>query len=196
MKKALIVSAALLLAASAQAQEASGTAAQSQTTSSAAKASTAGNGNGAYIISNSTAPSNSSETLRNVSAGVLGAFASTVNQYDCHFTKAGGNLAGPGASATFQWSENDKDFCVKGWAQAELNRQSTITKDAREAAALQQASTNIKCSLDDDIYRSMIAAGATCQVKPEDYDKRNPPVVMNTDGQKVQTALVYLKAQP
>ncbi|MFL9904678.1 hypothetical protein PQR71_42235, partial [Paraburkholderia fungorum] len=150
-----------------------------------------------YVIQNGTPiPANTSETLRNVSAGVLGAFASTVNQFACTYTKGGGNLAGPGASATFQWSANDTDFCVKGWAQAELNRQSTITKDAKEAAALQQASTNVKCSLDDDIYRAMIQAGATCQIKPKDFDKRNPPIVTNTDGQKVQTALVYLKAQP
>ncbi|MFL9904673.1 hypothetical protein PQR71_42210, partial [Paraburkholderia fungorum] len=150
-----------------------------------------------YVIQNGAPiPADTTTTVRNVSPGVLAAFSSSLNGFDCHYTKAGISGGVPGVGGAVQWNENDTDFCVKGWTQAELNRQSTITEDSKAKAALQQASTNVKCTLDDDIYRSLIAAGVACQTKPEDYDKRNPPIVTNTDGQKVQTALVYLKAQP
>lgn len=134
-----------------------------------------GQGNGNSLTLNSApSPDRYSETIRNVSAGVLGAFASSANPFNCTYTKAGGNIAVPGASGTFQWSTNDVQYCVAGWMQAELNRQSTITKDEKTAEKLQQASLNVKCGISDQFYDAMVAAGLQCDVKPEDYEKRHP----------------------
>lgn len=198
MKKILAV-VMLFVAFAANAETtATGTATQTQSTSSQASAGTAGNGNGAYIISNSNIPTNTTEKLLNVSAGVLGAFASTVNSFNCTYTKAGGNAAGPGASLTLQFSANDTDFCVKGWTQAELVRQSTVTDDAAVKQQLQQAAINVKCTLDDDIYEAMKAAGVTCQTKPKGYEERHKEEIQTSDGKtaKVRYVAVYDKAQP
>lgn len=190
MKSAIIVLGVLVVTANAYA-DTTAVSGQQQTNSSQATSGSqnAGQGNGNTIISNGAAiPDKTSVTERNVSAGVLGAFASSFNQYSCTYTKGGANVAVAGLSVTGELSANDVDYCVKGWTQAELNRQSTITDNPKTRAALQQASINVKCTLDDDIYRSMVAAGVPCQVKPKDMEDQ-------TKAENVKYVPVYGKAQ-
>lgn len=150
-----------------------------------------GQGNGNNINEYGAAqPSKTSVTERNVSAGQLAAFSSSLNAFDCHYTAAGANVAIAGLSVTAQGSGNDKDFCVKGWTQAELARQSLITTDPVVKEKLLQASMNVKCSLDADIYEAMVAAGLDCQTQPKDLPKGGDFSATNTDGKTVPVRYV------
>lgn len=163
---------------------------QTQSTGTASAANQ-GQGNGNSLTENGAPqPSKTSITERNVSAGELGAFSSNLNAFDCHFTAAGANVAIAGLSVTAQGSGNDKDFCVKGWTQAELARQSLITTDPVVKGKLLQASMNVKCSLDADIYEAMVAAGLDCQIQPKDLPTIGGFVATNTDGKTVPVRYV------
>jgi len=190
--KRIIAALAVLFAVTAHAQVA-GTNSLNTSTASQAASLNSGEGNGNTI--NSYAPEHQSITERNVSAPIEGAFAASFNQLNCGQTAQGG-VAVAGFSLTAGASK-DSFSCVLETAAAESTRQSTVTADPAVKAALQTAAVAIRCQISPEIYRAYEAAGLNCMgLKPNGYDKRNPPVVTNTDGQKVQTALVYLKAQP
>ena len=197
MKKALAVIGMLFMAAVAHAAT-TADATQTQTTQSQATGSANASPNQQLIQNGVAQPDRIHETIANVQPGVLAAFSSSLNSFDCHYTKAGISGSIPGFGGAFQWNQNDTDYCVNGWVQAELNRQSTITADPEIKNKLQQASTNVKCSLNDLVYKAIIAAGLTCQIKPEGYeDLHSKDMIKTADGStaEVRYVPVYNVAQ-
>jgi hypothetical protein len=156
MKKILFT--ALLFPSLAFAQAASSSAQQEATSQSVAQGS----------IQFSQTPEHTSQTIRNVSAPILGAYASSFSQMNCASTAqagvavAGFSIAG-GAS-------KDSPSCVLEVAAAELARQSTI--DAKNAAALQTAAIGVRCQISEEVYNAMRDAGFTCNRKPKSMHSR------------------------
>lgn len=148
---------ALLGASHAQAQSTS-TAQQSSNSQSVAQGS----------IQFSTNPEHTSETVRNVSAPVLGAYASSFSQFNCGQTTQGG-FAVAGFSGAFG-SSKDQRSCVLEVAAAEMTRQSTV--DAENATALRRAAIGIRCQISPEIYDAMIDAGFECKRKPKELVDR------------------------
>lgn len=124
----------------------------------------------------SQTPEHTSQTIRNVSAPILGAYASSFSQMNCASTAqagvavAGFSIAG-GAS-------KDSPSCVLEVAAAELARQSTI--DAENAKALQQAAIGVRCQISEEVYNAMRDAGFACSRKPKAMQSR-------TDDQPAST---------
>ena len=144
---------AVLGAAHAHAQSTS-TANQTSTSQSVAQ--------GSIQFSQSPADQHLSETVRNVSAPVLGAYASSFSQFNCGQTTQGG-FAVAGFSGAFG-SSKDQKSCVLEVAAAEMTRQSTV--DADNAAALRAAAIGIRCQISEEIYNAMQDAGFVCKRKP------------------------------
>ena len=147
----------------AQAQTTSSTATQNSSSQSVAQ--------GTIQFSQSPADQHLSETVRNVSAPVLGAYASSFSQFNCGQTTQGG-FAVAGFSGVFG-SSKDQHSCVLEVAAAETARQSTITNDAGEAKQLRDAATQMRCQINGQVYKALTAAGVVCKVKPraEDMDR-------------------------
>lgn len=148
---------ALLGASHAQAQSTS-TAQQSSTSQSVAQGS----------IQFSQTPEHTTETVRNVSAPVLGAYASSFSQFNCGQTTQGG-FAVAGFSGAFG-SSKDQKSCVLEVAAAEMTRQSTV--DAANAEALRSAAIGIRCQISEEIYNAMRDAGFECKRKPKELISR------------------------
>jgi hypothetical protein len=148
---------ALLGAANAQAQSTSN-AEQTSTSQSVAQG----------TIQFSQSPEHTSETVRNVSAPVLGAYASSFSQFNCGQTTQGG-FAVAGFSGAFG-SSKDQRSCVLEVAAAEMTRQSTVDPD--NAAALRSAAIGIRCQISPEIYDAMRDAGFDCKRKPKELISR------------------------
>lgn len=148
---------ALLVAGHAQAQSTS-TAEQTSTSSSVAQGS----------IQFSQTPEHTTETVRNVSAPVLGAYASSFSQMNCSSTAQGG-FAVAGFSMVGGASKDSRS-CVLEVAAAEMTRQSTV--DAEHASALRSAAIGIRCQISPEIYDAMVDAGFECKRKPKELISR------------------------
>jgi hypothetical protein len=148
---------ALLGAANAQAQSTS-TAEQTSTSQSVAQGS----------IEFSQTPEHTSSTVRNVSAPVLGAYASSFSQFNCGQTTQGG-FAVAGFSGVIGTSKDQKS-CVLEVAAAEMTRQSTVDPD--NATALRSAAIGIRCQISEEIYQAMRDAGFECKRKPKELITR------------------------
>jgi hypothetical protein len=159
MKRVLILG-ALLISTGAFAQ-ATSTANQTSQSQSVAQG----------TIQFSQSPEHTEATVRNVSAPILGAYASSFSQFNCGQTTQGG-MAVAGFSAAFG-SSKDQKSCVLEVAAAETARQSTITPDASEATKLRQAANNMRCQISGEVYDAMIDAGLTCSKKPSDRISRS-----------------------
>lgn len=144
----------------AQAQATSATATQNSTSQSVAQ--------GTIQFSQSPADQHLSETVRNVSAPVLGAYASSFSQFNCGQTTQGG-IAVAGFSGVFG-SSKDQHSCVLEVAAAETARQSTITPDRATADQLREAATQMRCQINGQVYKALVAAGVVCKVKPHAED--------------------------
>jgi len=144
--------------------------AQAQTTSSSATQNSASQAiaTGSISFSQSPADQHLTETVRNVSAPVLGAYASSFSQFNCGQTTQGG-FAVAGFSGVFG-SSKDQHSCVLEVGAAETARQSTITSDAEEAKQLRDAATQMRCQINGQIYKALVAAGVQCKVKPRAED--------------------------
>jgi hypothetical protein len=144
--------------------------AQAQTTSSTATQNSASQATaqGTIQFSQSPADQHLTETVRNVSAPVLGAYASSFSQFNCGQTTQGG-FAVAGFSGVFGTSKDQKS-CVLEVAAAETARQSTITPNAAEAQTLRDAATQMRCQINGQVYKAMLAAGVQCKVKPHAED--------------------------
>lgn len=123
---------------------------------------------GSIEFSQTPADSHISETVRNVSAPVLGAYASSFSQMNCSSTTQGG-LAVAGFSGVFG-SSKDSQSCVLEVASAELTRQSTI--DSTHKEALQTAAIGVRCQVSEEVYNAMIDAGLDCKRKPKSMQNR------------------------
>lgn len=148
---------ALLGAGHAQAQSTS-SAQQSSTSQSVAQGS----------IKFSTNPEHTSQTLHNVSAPILGAYASSFSQFNCGQTTQGG-FSVAGFSGVLG-SSKDQRSCVLEVAAAEMTRQSTV--DVEHAAALRSAAIGIRCQVSPEIYDAMVDAGFECKRKPKELISR------------------------
>lgn len=126
----------------------------------------------------STNPEHTSETVRNVSAPILGAYASSFSQFNCGQTTQGG-FAVAGFSTAFG-SSRDQKSCVLEVAAAELARQATIDPDARDA--LLESAVGIRCQINEEIYNAMRDAGFECKRKPKE-------LVSRTDTQPASTRI-------
>lgn len=116
----------------------------------------------------SQTPEHTSSTINNVSAPILGAYASSFSQFNCGQTTQGG-FAVAGFSGAFG-SSKDQKSCVLEVAAAELARQSTI--DARNATKLQDAAIQIRCRINKEVYEAMKDAGFDCKKKPDELISR------------------------
>lgn len=116
----------------------------------------------------SQTPEHTTQTVRNVSAPVLGAYASSFSQFNCGQTTQGG-FAVAGFSGAFG-SSKDQQSCVLEVAAAEMTRQSTVDSD--NAAALRAAAIGIRCQISPEIYDAMRDAGFECKRKPKDLVSR------------------------
>jgi hypothetical protein len=113
-------------------------------------------------------PEHTTQTVRNVSAPVLGAYASSFSQMNCSSTvQVGGAIAGV---SLVGGASRDSQTCVLEVAAAELSRQSTI--DALNADQLRRAAINVRCQISDAVYDAMRAAGFACALKPKDMASR------------------------
>lgn len=159
MKKILIIGIALLFSTGAFAQ-ASSNAQQTSQSQSVAQGS----------IQFSQTPEHTDSTVRNVSAPILGAYASSFSQFNCGQTTQGG-FAVAGFSGAFG-SSKDQKSCVLEVASAETARQSTITPDVAESARLRQAAINMRCQISAEVYNALVDAGMTCSKKPSELRSR------------------------
>lgn len=112
----------------------------------------------------SQTPEHTTETIRNVSAPVLGAYASSFSQMNCGQTAQGG-FAVAGFSGVFGASK-DSHTCVLEVAAAEMVRQSTV--DADNSMKLKQAAVNVRCQISEEVYNAMQDAGFVCSRQPAD----------------------------
>ncbi|WP_250512664.1 hypothetical protein [Caballeronia sp. INDeC2] len=116
----------------------------------------------------SQTPEHTTQTVRNVSAPILGAYAASFSQFNCGQTTQGG-FAVAGFSGAFG-SSKDQRSCVLEVAAAEMTRQSTV--DAEHAAALRAAAIGIRCQISEEIYQAMRDAGFECKRKPKELISR------------------------
>ncbi|MDR5856640.1 hypothetical protein P9239_00185 [Caballeronia sp. LZ062] len=137
--------------------------AAAQTTTATASQQSAATSTAQGSIEFSQSPEHTSQTVRNVSAPVLGAYASSFSQFNCGQTTQGG-FAVAGFSGAFG-SSKDQRSCVLEVAAAEMTRQSTV--DAEHAAALRAAAIGIRCQISEEIYQAMRDAGFECKRKPK-----------------------------
>lgn len=141
--------------------------AQAQSTSNAQQTSTSQSVAQGSIQFSQT-PEHTTETVRNVSSPVLGAYASSFSQFNCGQTTQGG-FAVAGFSGAFG-SSKDQKSCVLEVAAAEMTRQSTV--DAANAVALRSAAIGIRCQISEEIYNAMRDAGFDCKRKPKELVSR------------------------
>lgn len=162
MKKALAVI-LFAIAGVAHAQVSETTAVASQTSAS--------NSTAQGTIQFSQTPEHTTETVRNVSAPVLGAYAGSFSQMNCGQTvQMGAAMAGfsivGGASHSLQ-------DCKLEVAAFETSRQSTITDDPSLKLGLQKAAVAIRCQVSEEVYRAYVAAGLDCLgLKPSELHSR------------------------
>lgn len=149
MKKICLIG-ALLFTGVAHAQVSS-TAQQSSASSSTAQG----------TIQFSQSPADTTSTVRNVSAPVLGAYASSFSQLNCGQTVQAG-VAFAGASIVGGASHSLYD-CKLEVAAAETARQSTIASDPDVKESLQAAAIAIRCQISPEIYAAYLAAGLDCK---------------------------------
>lgn len=145
--------------------------AQAQSTSTANQSS-ASQSTAQGVIEFSQTPEHTSQTVRNVSAPILGAYASSFSPMNCSSTTQAG-IAFAGFSAG-GGSSKDSKSCVFEVMAAESVRQSTVTKDVDLAAKLQQAAINARCMISADATKIMEAAGLTCQTRVEERVDSQP----------------------
>lgn len=118
----------------------------------------------------STEPEHTTQTIRNVSAPALGAYASSFSQMNCGQTvQFGGAIAGVSLVGGASHSLQD---CKLEVAAAETVRQSTVTEDADVKAKLQKAAVLIRCQVSKEVYDAYLAAGFNCALKPEELQSR------------------------
>jgi hypothetical protein len=149
-----------------------------QTTTATASQQSAATSTAQGTIQFSQTPEHTTETVRNVSAPVLGSYAFAASQLSCSSTTQGG-FAVAGFSGVFGSSKSQAD-CVLEVAAAETVRQSTVTDDKDTKAKLQRAAMNIRCQISEEVYQAMQDAGLDCSRKPKD-------MVSRTDDQPVTT---------
>jgi len=151
--------------------------AHAQSTSNAQQSSTSQSvAQGTIQFSQTPADTHVSETVRNVSAPILGAYASSFSQMNCSSTTQGG-IAFAGFSAG-GGSSKDSHSCVLEVAAAELARQGTVDPDARDM--LFDAAINVRCQVSPEVYEAMRDAGFECKRKPKE-------MVSRTDDQPAST---------
>lgn len=122
---------------------------------------------GTIQFSQSPADQHLSETVRNVSAPILGAYASSFSQFNCGQTTQGG-FAVAGFSGAFG-SSKDQKSCVLEVAAAEAARQATV--DAKNADKLREAAVQMRCQISAEVYHAMIDSGIECKRKPSDLPR-------------------------
>jgi hypothetical protein len=152
--------------------------AQAQSTSATATQTSAANSVAQGSIEFSQTPEHTSQTVRNVSAPILGAYAASFSQFNCAQTTQGG-FAVAGFSGAFG-SSKDQRSCVLEVAAAEMTRQSTVDTD--NAAALRAAAIGIRCQISEEIYDAMRDAGFECKRKPKE-------LISRTDSQPGSTRI-------
>ena len=169
MKTSLIAVAILALGIAGHAQaDSTSNAQQTSTSQSVAQ--------GTIQFSQTPADTHVSETVRNVSAPILGAYASSFSQMNCSSTTQGG-IAFAGFSAG-GGSSKDSATCVLEVAAAELTRQATV--DPLNHDALVSAAIGVRCQVSAEVYNAMRDAGFDCKRKPAS-------LVSRTDDQPVST---------
>ncbi|WP_454871742.1 hypothetical protein [Paraburkholderia xenovorans] len=115
-------------------------------------------------------PEHTSQTVRNVSAPVLGAYAASFSQMNCgQTTQAGVAFAGFSAVGG---SSNSLLDCKLEVAAAETVRQSTVTDDSTTKTNLQKAAVLIRCQVSKEVYDAYRAAGFDCSLKPAELQSR------------------------
>jgi len=152
--KTFLILGAILFTGVAHAESSISTANQTSTSQSVAQG----------TIQFSQTPEHTTETVHNVSAPVLGAYASSFSQMNCGQTAQGG-FAVAGFSGVFGASK-DSHSCKLEVAAAEMVRQSTVTPDPTEAVALRHAANGIRCQISEEVYNAMQDAGFECKRKP------------------------------
>lgn len=203
MKRIFVGVAVLAVAMAAHAQM-SGTnttnASSNVTTGSDAAAQNAGNAQN--ITFNSAAqPTDTHQTVANVSAPAMGAYGSGFSSYNCGNTMQG-YIAGPGVSAGFGGAK-ELHSCVLMSMSNELMKQTTVITDTAERAKVVQAAVNVKCMVDEDVYVAMVAAGMNCEVRPRKSGDTDASLVVKPEGKQADAATaqneagqqVYAKAQ-
>jgi hypothetical protein len=186
MQNKLILAAILASAAAFSpnlwAQSAAGTASAQQTSQSQSVA------QGSITFATNPQDQHTTETVRNVSAPVLGSYAFAASQLSCGSTTQGG-FAVAGFSGVFG-SSKDSTSCVLEVAAAETARQSTVMKDEKIAAKLQLAAIAIRCQISPEVYKAYVAAGLDCLGQHPLGTEDNSNTVQNSDGTQS-----YRKAQ-
>lgn len=141
--------------------------AQAQSTSTAQQTSTSQSvAQGQIEFSQS--PEHTTSTVRNVSAPILGAYASSFSPMNCSSTTQGGfAIAGftlAGGTST------DSKSCVLEVAAAEMARQAFNDPENRQM--LMNASIGVRCQVSEEVYNAMLDAGFACKRKPKSDEKR------------------------
>lgn len=143
--------------------------AQAQSSSTATQSS-ASQSTAQGTIQFSQTPEHTTETVRNVSAPVLGAYAASFSQMNCGQTvQFGGAIAGVSLVGGASHSLLD---CKLEVAAAETVRQSTVTDDQAVKANLQKAAVLIRCQVSKEVYDAYRAAGFDCSLKPAELESR------------------------
>jgi len=138
--------------------------------SSVATQSSASQSTAQGTIQFSQTPEHTTETVRNVSAPVLGAYAASFSQMNCGQTvQFGGAIAGVSLVGGASHSLLD---CKLEVAAAETVRQSTVTDDSTTKTNLQKAAVLIRCQVSKEVYDAYRAAGFDCSLKPAEMQSR------------------------
>lgn len=167
MKTKIIAVALIVIGVTGHAYADTTTANASQAANSAATA------QGEINFSQTPADSHISETVRNVSAPVLGAYAPNMNGLGCTSTAQGG-AAVAGFSAAFGAPKIDHG-CTVLTGSAEMARQAYNIRqrvpDSPLANMLDTASVQMKCRYSVESYQSLEDAGVDCNHKPDGMTK-------------------------
>ncbi|WP_075357894.1 hypothetical protein [Caballeronia sordidicola] len=153
MKTSLIAVAILALGIAGHAQaDSTSNAQQTSTSQSVAQ--------GTIQFSQTPADTHVSETVRNVSAPILGAYASSFSQMNCSSTTQGGfSIAGFSGALG---SSKDSNSCVLEVAAAEITRQATVTEDPVTKVWMGKAAMNIRCRISPEVHDALEEAGYPC----------------------------------
>jgi hypothetical protein len=159
--KFTLVALALTIAGHAQADTTTASAQQQATSQAVAQGS----------IQFSQSPADTSATIRNVSAPILGSYAPAMAPFSCAPTTqagvafAGFSIGGGGAV--------DKKSCVLLSAASETVRQAVNTAGIStvERDKMLTAANNMRCQVSAEVYHALIDAGIPCSRAPDDLPR-------------------------
>lgn len=109
-----------------------------------------------------------SEAIRQAPGVAIGSIGTSLASDYCSGAVNSG-ISIPGGSAAFGKSTRDADCNARRNVERIMQIRATYVadRDIETAGKLRQGAVNIMCSIDDETYAAMAAAGVNCQIGPD-----------------------------